>query len=86
MLAYLAAYHGIWGPHLIIVPTSVILKYVSDDLNPFLLCTTIVSSNPFISICALFPHIFIAGRPNSKDFAQRLKFYATTVQLSVEKS
>ena len=27
LLAYLAAYKGIWGPHLVIVPTSVIVNW-----------------------------------------------------------
>ena len=27
LLAYLAAYKGIWGPHLIIVPTSTMLNW-----------------------------------------------------------
>jgi len=30
LLAYLAAYKGIWGPHLIVVPTSVILNWETE--------------------------------------------------------
>jgi E1A-binding protein p400 len=30
LLAYLAAYKGIWGPHLIIVPTSVIVNWETE--------------------------------------------------------
>lgn len=30
LLAYLAAYKGIWGPHLIVVPTSVILNWENE--------------------------------------------------------
>jgi SNF2 family DNA or RNA helicase len=30
LLAYLASYKGIWGPHLIVVPTSVILNWETE--------------------------------------------------------
>lgn len=30
LLAYLAAYKGIWGPHLVVVPTSVILNWETE--------------------------------------------------------
>lgn len=30
LLAYLACYHGIWGPHLIIVPTSCIVNWETE--------------------------------------------------------
>lgn len=30
LLAYLAAYKGIWGPHLVIVPTSVIVNWETE--------------------------------------------------------
>ena len=30
LLAYLAAYKGIWGPHLIIVPTSCIVNWETE--------------------------------------------------------
>jgi SNF2 family DNA or RNA helicase len=30
LLAYLAAYKGIWGPHLIVVPTSVIVNWETE--------------------------------------------------------
>lgn len=30
LLAYLASYKGIWGPHLIVVPTSVIINWETE--------------------------------------------------------
>lgn len=30
LLAYLASYKGIWGPHLVIVPTSVIINWETE--------------------------------------------------------
>jgi SNF2 family DNA or RNA helicase len=30
LLAYLAAYKGIWGPHLVVVPTSVIINWETE--------------------------------------------------------
>lgn len=30
LLAYLASYKGIWGPHLVVVPTSVILNWETE--------------------------------------------------------
>ena len=30
LLSYLAAYKGIWGPHLVVVPTSVILNWETE--------------------------------------------------------
>lgn len=30
LLSYLASYKGIWGPHLIVVPTSVIINWETE--------------------------------------------------------
>ena len=30
LLAYLATYHGLWGPHLVVVPTSCIVNWETE--------------------------------------------------------